>query len=615
MYKVLSKMFLLLLITASSGLSQTNWWTSSYEGDVVPDQNSPTAVINYAFSSVQGFVENGAYHIIDNSTAQGSGAGSWKFYETFGSEYTIEFGVKCLSASPDGDHCFTNQISASTRAQIFDGTQGITLDFSPTHLYVVDVAAGNDCPAEAAADLVNEFHAVKIVKSNEQFSVYLDGVHVTTTTSYSDSRSYIVWGSMHYAGTGEGIWDYIRWNPNDAPPLDCETETDWTQPYISDDCTIGLWPLDEGVGNDANDESNYENHGTIVGTPGWDIGHFDNALHCGGTNFVNVPTSPEMMGMNQLTLECWFKLDSYGHDFWNYLIQKDYSYLFMVVDNDQSLANKLWIQIRTSTGIYNVFSDQTIPLNEWHHGAAVYDGLTLSLYIDGEFENSIPASGTIINTSGPLYIGANYLGYQTERPLHGWIDEVRISNTAREFVITSSSLTGYVQSDGSGLYSIPINLVDQFGELYESTITDEFGFYQFEEIPAGDYTVEIQVPLGYTPISDPMVPITLAGVDREVNFSLEENLNTGCVRQAWFWNWQVKCALRGWGWAKYSGTELLDMLEQMSPHFDPYFYSIFQKPHLELSQRSVFLPDLEWENRIWQIKPDSFPPIRKHLGI
>jgi hypothetical protein len=70
----------------------------------------------------------------------------------------------------------------------------------------------------------------------------------------------------------------------------------------------------------------------------------------------------------------------------------------------------------------------TIPENEWHHVAAIYNGITLSLYIDGVLDRSANLSGPL-NTSESFYIGAG--GNQTPNSFfRGNIDEVRLWNGA-----------------------------------------------------------------------------------------------------------------------------------------------------------------------------------------
>jgi len=219
---------------------------------------------------------------------------------------------------------------------------------------------------------------------------------------------------------------------------DCEVESNFLQPSNPDDCTVGLWHLNEDYGTTVTDVSSNNLNGHLEGESNWDDGQtgFDGAMHCDGTNFLHVPDDDVLTGMSELTLECWFKLDSYGHDFWNYLFEKGGSYTVYIGDADEVNRDKLWAKITTNMGEYSVLSDYLVPLDTWTHIAIIYDGSRLQMYINGELEVETNASGIISNSSTPLYVGSNNLGYQTEVPMHGWIDEVRISNTGRIYSST-----------------------------------------------------------------------------------------------------------------------------------------------------------------------------------
>lgn len=73
----------------------------------------------------------------------------------------------------------------------------------------------------------------------------------------------------------------------------------------------------------------------------------------------------------------------------------------------------------------------TIGLNAWHHIAAVYDGASVSLYLDGVRIATEPASGSIANsTSLPIFGGGQF---ETSNTIGfvGYVDWFRMSNTAR----------------------------------------------------------------------------------------------------------------------------------------------------------------------------------------
>ncbi len=101
-----------------------------------------------------------------------------------------------------------------------------------------------------------------------------------------------------------------------------------------------------------------------------------------------------------------------------------------------------------------------------------------------------------------------------------------------------ADLSGTVFADGVGLYGIFVNLYDAADNLIGTETTDGDGNYLFDELASGDYTVSVQVPLGFMPVSDVMVPFTMAGSDVEVNFELASAQDGVCKQNYWWWKQQ-----------------------------------------------------------------------------
>ncbi len=82
-------------------------------------------------------------------------------------------------------------------------------------------------------------------------------------------------------------------------------------------------------------------------------------------------------------------------------------------------------RLRNSASEVFTVTGGDLQLNTWQLVVLTYDGSTLSLWIDGALSGSVPASGTITNTTTPLQIGD--LTYQiTEYWLNGRLDEVTL---------------------------------------------------------------------------------------------------------------------------------------------------------------------------------------------
>lgn len=87
--------------------------------------------------------------------------------------------------------------------------------------------------------------------------------------------------------------------------------------------------------------------------------------------------------------------------------------------------------LNTSTN--QVFSNSAVPLDEWHHVCAVFDGSAqeLLIYIDGQFDvlKSVTYS-TIYDSPAPFMIGATSQNNTPEQFFNGQIDELRVFERA-----------------------------------------------------------------------------------------------------------------------------------------------------------------------------------------
>ena len=78
-------------------------------------------------------------------------------------------------------------------------------------------------------------------------------------------------------------------------------------------------------------------------------------------------------------------------------------------------------------------------------------GGTIKLYVDGLLDQSLPASGTISDTSDPVLIGGNSSFPIPSYAWNGRIDEVRIWNVARSHAEILATLWTSLNGDEAGL--------------------------------------------------------------------------------------------------------------------------------------------------------------------
>ncbi len=184
---------------------------------------------------------------------------------------------------------------------------------------------------------------------------------------------------------------------------------------------MGWWRFNETSGSISSDASGNGNDANLIGGPvrvAWDFG---NSLNFNGDDqYVAIDNESFFDITNNITITCWIKKN--GNDQTGCLVSKADSF-------------KVYID-ELSTGITfgsdgtgrPVTSTTNICDNKWHHVAAVYDGITKYIYIDGVFDSSRISSGLITTNDYKVTIASDE--NLSVQKLEGVIDETRIYNRA-----------------------------------------------------------------------------------------------------------------------------------------------------------------------------------------
>lgn len=153
----------------------------------------------------------------------------------------------------------------------------------------------------------------------------------------------------------------------------------WPERRPFDPHLIGYWPLSEGSGSVAYDESIRQNHGSISEAL-WTEGKLDRGLL-----FDGVDDNVRLGGLNLfseadfvqgISFEVWIKvasLDDVNQD----IINMEGVYRLWIAASTDLLGMYLW-----DGGVRNVASDSAIVTDRWYHVVGTYDGI-LKLYVDG----------------------------------------------------------------------------------------------------------------------------------------------------------------------------------------------------------------------------------------
>ncbi|MFH0928921.1 MAG: LamG domain-containing protein, partial [Candidatus Aenigmatarchaeota archaeon] len=219
---------------------------------------------------------------------------------------------------------------------------------------------------------------------------------------------------------------------------------------------VGFWKLD----GDATDSSTNTNDGTRIGGS-WVGGVSNLALALNGADeYVNIPNNPTLDMTEEITVMAWIYHKNY--DTCEIVItMKEYSWRFVTGGTwtNGAGANTLSLQIWNSTGTqFNHYADVRVPLNEWHHVAAVWDGSNVYYYFDGQPAGSDAHSTGMQASAENVYIGMG--SGDCQGFFNGTIDEVKLWDVAltpadilQEYQLNAPSSNGLV-----GFWSFDENL-------------------------------------------------------------------------------------------------------------------------------------------------------------
>lgn len=232
----------------------------------------------------------------------------------------------------------------------------------------------------------------------------------------------------------------------------------WRGEYEVDEYTIALWHMNEGSGNIIYDETSNNNDGLINGA-NWTDGKFEDALIFDGFNdYVFISDSESFLTQYEVTLEAWIKRNSYAD---GTVFSKNGPFYLGVRNNKAScdiFAGDWW------HGFVNGTTD--LEPNIWYHIACTYDGSNIKLYVNGIEEESVPKTGDILMHSHSVYIGWGEPGQN--QYFNGTIDEVRISNIARNF-------TSVIDTDNDGIPDEDDNCITTFNPPQTDLDNDSVG--------------------------------------------------------------------------------------------------------------------------------------------
>ena len=187
---------------------------------------------------------------------------------------------------------------------------------------------------------------------------------------------------------------------------------------------VGIWLLDEGRGDLAEDLSGNGHDGQIQGTD-WVDGKFGKALEFEDAGDVRIQSTEKLQLGDGFTMMAYFY--STALDDWHQMIAKDSEYLLRIDPPGEggrmsAFVNQAGWEPRASAAVPEV--------EVWTHFAAVYDGGegTLKVYVNGELAGQSGRPGKPNPGAAPVTLG-NWNGSSN---FVGILDDLAIFNVALE---------------------------------------------------------------------------------------------------------------------------------------------------------------------------------------
>jgi fibronectin type 3 domain-containing protein len=211
---------------------------------------------------------------------------------------------------------------------------------------------------------------------------------------------------------------------------------------------VASYGFDEGSGTATGDATPNGNNGTLTNGPTWTIGKHGRALLFDGVNdYVSVPDSSSLDLTNAMTLEAWALPTALGST-WRPAVFKvngsDMSYSLYPA-RDTNVPNA---QVFVG-GEQLVNGTSAIPINQWSHVAATYDGLNIRLYVNGTLVGTKALTGAIQVSNGVLQIGGDTVFGEW---FQGRLDDVLIYNRA----LSAGEIASDMNRDGAVDTTAPV---------------------------------------------------------------------------------------------------------------------------------------------------------------
>ncbi len=211
---------------------------------------------------------------------------------------------------------------------------------------------------------------------------------------------------------------------------------------------VAYYPLDEGAGTAAWDNSANQINGKLMNTPTSVAGKIGQGLSFNGTNqYVNVPTNAALDFTTSFTAELWIKTASTNTGYMGLLTK----YTSTPAGWDIALQGgcpRVTIRGTSSIDTGSGWCASSLQDNAWHHIVAVATTTSLKVYIDGVLKNTTNGTWTPTTASAfDMQIGSRQGSVYYE----GAVDEVKLFSRALSSEEVAAEYTAQNAGNSAGV--------------------------------------------------------------------------------------------------------------------------------------------------------------------
>jgi hypothetical protein len=168
-------------------------------------------------------------------------------------------------------------------------------------------------------------------------------------------------------------------------------------------------------------------------------------LFDGVDDYVSLGNSTVFDVDTAVTYEAWIRPDTTSGFIFNKWVN---------FQEDKQIAysgDRLTFYLHNAFSGVSLVSASSVPMHQYTHVAATYDGSMAKLYINGVFDTSKSVGFPVSNSAGVLYLAHNPDRFDNQSAFMGVIDEFRIWNIARSESDIQSTMNQTLNGNETGL--------------------------------------------------------------------------------------------------------------------------------------------------------------------